>query len=179
MTPEFPDGVRLVELGPVGDPAAVPDVVATALGVTPQAGMSVTVSVAHALSERRMLVVLVAIGPQDVRDRLGDRFTDRDKTAVAILGTVAQVAGGDVGGPSSFKAACAASAVFAAVAAAAAAALAAAAAAATANSTAAIRAAARSSSFGAAAGKLNGLTMALSTHTRPAADRRPSKLAAT
>ena len=36
--PEFPDGVWLVELAPVGDPAALPDAVATALGVTPQAG---------------------------------------------------------------------------------------------------------------------------------------------
>ena len=31
---EFPDGVWLVELAPVGDPAAVPDAVATVLGVT-------------------------------------------------------------------------------------------------------------------------------------------------
>ena len=35
---EFPDGVWLVELAPVGDPAAVPDAVATVLGVTPQGG---------------------------------------------------------------------------------------------------------------------------------------------
>ena len=37
---EFADGVWLVELAPVGDPAAVPDAVATALGVTPQAGLT-------------------------------------------------------------------------------------------------------------------------------------------
>ena len=32
LVAEFPDGVWLVELAPVGDPAAVPDVVATAWG---------------------------------------------------------------------------------------------------------------------------------------------------
>ncbi len=55
---EFPDGVWLVELAAVGDPAAVPDVVATALGVTAQAGMSVTAAVAQALAGRRLLMVL-------------------------------------------------------------------------------------------------------------------------
>ena len=40
LTGEFSDGVWLVELAPVGDPAAVPDVVATTLGVTPRPGMS-------------------------------------------------------------------------------------------------------------------------------------------
>ena len=38
LTSEFPDGVWFVELAPVGDPAAVPDAVATALGVTPRPG---------------------------------------------------------------------------------------------------------------------------------------------
>ena len=42
LTGEFGDGVWLIELAPVGDPAAVPDAVTTGLGVTPQAGMSVT-----------------------------------------------------------------------------------------------------------------------------------------
>jgi predicted ATPase/class 3 adenylate cyclase len=54
----FADGVWLVELAPVGDPAAVPDAVATALGVTPQAGSSVADSIAQALSGRQMLVVV-------------------------------------------------------------------------------------------------------------------------
>ena len=58
LTGEFADGVWLVELAPVGDPAAVPDVVATVLGVTPQAGMSVTASIVQALSGRRLLIVL-------------------------------------------------------------------------------------------------------------------------
>jgi predicted ATPase len=53
----FADGVWLVELAPVGDPAAVADAVAIALGVTVQAGSSVADSVAAALSGREMLVV--------------------------------------------------------------------------------------------------------------------------
>jgi predicted ATPase len=58
LTGEFPDGVWLVELAPVGDPVAVPDVVATALGVTSQAGLTVTESLAQARSGRRLLLVL-------------------------------------------------------------------------------------------------------------------------
>jgi len=58
LVPDFPDGVWLVELAPVGDPAAVPDAVATALGMTQQAGLTVTASIAKALTGRRLLVVL-------------------------------------------------------------------------------------------------------------------------
>ena len=58
LVTEFPDGVWLVELAPVGDPAAVPDAVATVLGVTPQAGVTVGDSIAQALSGRRLLMVL-------------------------------------------------------------------------------------------------------------------------
>jgi predicted ATPase len=50
--------VWLVELAPVGDPDAVADAVASALGVTPHAGSSVADSVAAALSGRQMLVVV-------------------------------------------------------------------------------------------------------------------------
>lgn len=57
LVPEFADGVWLVELAPVGDPVAVPDAVATALGLTPQPGMSVTDSIAEGLAGRRLLVV--------------------------------------------------------------------------------------------------------------------------
>ena len=58
LVPGFGDGVWLVELAPVGDPGAVPDVVATALGITQQPGRTVTESVAEALAGRRLLVVL-------------------------------------------------------------------------------------------------------------------------
>ena len=57
LVPEFGDGVWLVELAPVGDPPAVPDAVATALGITPQPGRSVTASIAETLAGRRLLVV--------------------------------------------------------------------------------------------------------------------------
>jgi predicted ATPase len=58
LTGEFLDGVWLIELAPVVDPGAVPDAVATALGVTTPAGNSIGASVAQALSGRRLLVVL-------------------------------------------------------------------------------------------------------------------------
>src|SRR3954447_1095226 len=58
LAAEFSDGVWLVELAPVGDPNAVPDVVATALGVTAQAGPTVTDSIVQALSGRPLLIVL-------------------------------------------------------------------------------------------------------------------------
>jgi class 3 adenylate cyclase len=57
LVAEFPDGVWLIELGPVGDPAALPDAVATVLGVTPQAGMSVAGSVVAALAGRHRLLI--------------------------------------------------------------------------------------------------------------------------
>jgi predicted ATPase/class 3 adenylate cyclase len=55
---EFPDGVWLVELAPVGDPDAVSDTVATAVGLVPQPGLSMTASIAEALTGRRSLLVL-------------------------------------------------------------------------------------------------------------------------
>ena len=58
LTSKFADGVWFVELAPVGDPAALPDAVATALGVTAQTGMTLTESLAVALSGRRLLIVL-------------------------------------------------------------------------------------------------------------------------
>jgi predicted ATPase len=58
LVPDFGDGVWLVELAPVGDPAALPDAVATALGITRQAGLSVSDSIVQSLSGRRLLLVL-------------------------------------------------------------------------------------------------------------------------
>ncbi len=55
---DFPDGVWLVELAPVGDADAVPDAIASALGITPQGGVRVIDAVAEALAGRRMLVVV-------------------------------------------------------------------------------------------------------------------------
>ena len=54
----FPDGVWLVELAPVGDPDAVPDAIANALGVTPQGDSAVIDVVAEAVAGRRLLIVI-------------------------------------------------------------------------------------------------------------------------
>lgn len=53
----FPDGVYLIELAAVGDPTAVPDVVATALGITQRPGMTVSESIAAALEARHRLLI--------------------------------------------------------------------------------------------------------------------------
>ena len=54
---DFPDGVWVIELAAVGDPAAVPDAAAAVLGIAQQAGMSVADSVAAALEGRSRLLV--------------------------------------------------------------------------------------------------------------------------
>ncbi len=54
---DFPDGVFVIELAAVGDPAAVPEAVAAVLGVTQQPGLSVAESVAAALEGRSRLLV--------------------------------------------------------------------------------------------------------------------------
>jgi predicted ATPase len=79
---EFPDGAWLVELAPVGDPGALPDAVATALGVTAQAGLTVTESIAQALSGRRLLIVL------DNCEHVLDAAAELVETIVARSATV-------------------------------------------------------------------------------------------
>ena len=54
---DFPDGVFVIELAAVGDPAAVPEAAAAVLGITQQPGMSVAASVATALEGRSRLLV--------------------------------------------------------------------------------------------------------------------------
>ena len=58
LVPEFPDGVWLVELAPVGEPDVVPNAVAAVLGVAAEAGSPLTEVIARALSRRRLLLVL-------------------------------------------------------------------------------------------------------------------------
>jgi predicted ATPase/class 3 adenylate cyclase len=70
LADEFLDGVWLFELAAVTDPAAVPDAVATVLGVTQQPGKSVTASVAAALEGRVRL--LVFDNCEHVRDAAAD-----------------------------------------------------------------------------------------------------------
>jgi predicted ATPase/DNA-binding CsgD family transcriptional regulator len=58
LADEFPDGTWLVELAPVGDPDAVPDAIATALGITPQGDARVIDTVAEAVAGRRLLILV-------------------------------------------------------------------------------------------------------------------------
>ena len=53
----FPDGAFVIELAAVGDPTAVPDSVAAVLGITQQAGLTVTESIAAALQGRSRILV--------------------------------------------------------------------------------------------------------------------------
>ncbi len=57
LADEFPDGVWFFELAAVTDPAAVPDAVASVLGIIQQPGKTVTESVASALEGRSRLLV--------------------------------------------------------------------------------------------------------------------------
>jgi predicted ATPase len=57
MKDGFPDGVWVIELAAVGDPAAVPEAAAAVLGVTQQPGLTVAKSVAAALEGRSRLLV--------------------------------------------------------------------------------------------------------------------------
>jgi predicted ATPase len=54
---DFPDGVWVIELASIGDPAAVPEAVAAVLGIVQQPGMSLADSVAAALEGRSRLLV--------------------------------------------------------------------------------------------------------------------------
>ncbi|MGZ4765184.1 MAG: ATP-binding protein, partial [Ilumatobacteraceae bacterium] len=58
MADEFPDGVWLVELAPVGDPSSVPAAIATALGITPQGDAELIDTVAEAVAGRRLLLLV-------------------------------------------------------------------------------------------------------------------------
>ena len=87
LADEFPDGVWLFELAPVGDPDAVPDAVAAILGVTQQPGKSVSESVATALDGRVRLLVIDNC--EHVLDATGDLIDAilAHSTTVKILAT--------------------------------------------------------------------------------------------
>jgi non-specific serine/threonine protein kinase len=55
---EFPSGVWLVELGPLSDPALVPQTLISALGLREQPGEALLVTLARALATRKLLLVL-------------------------------------------------------------------------------------------------------------------------
>ncbi len=83
---EFPDGVWLVELAPVGDPAAVADATAVVLGVNAQAGTSVVETVARTLSGRQLLVVDNCEHVLDAAAELVEAILAHT-TAVAVIAT--------------------------------------------------------------------------------------------
>jgi predicted ATPase/class 3 adenylate cyclase/DNA-binding NarL/FixJ family response regulator len=58
MADEFPDGVWLVELAPVGDPSSVHAAIATALGITPQGDVELINTVAETVAGRRLLLLV-------------------------------------------------------------------------------------------------------------------------
>src|SRR4029077_5171383 len=51
-------GVWAIGLAPVGDPTSVPDAVATAMGVSPMAGSTITGAIVKAVRGQRVLIVL-------------------------------------------------------------------------------------------------------------------------
>ena len=58
LAEEFPDGVWMVELAAVSDADAVPDAIASALGITLRGDVPVIDTVAEAVSGRRLLIVI-------------------------------------------------------------------------------------------------------------------------
>jgi hypothetical protein len=58
LAAEFPDGVWVVELASVGDPASVPAAVATTLGITPQGETPLVDTIAETLTGRRLLLLV-------------------------------------------------------------------------------------------------------------------------
>ena len=99
---DFPDGVWVIELAPVGDPAAVPEAVAAVLGITQQPGMSLADSVAAALEGRSRLLVFdncehvldaAADMIEAILAALGDREDPRDQPRGAAAGRRTTLAG--------------------------------------------------------------------------------------
>jgi predicted ATPase len=58
VTPDYPDGVWLVELASLSDPTLVSQFVAVVLGVPEQPGRPLLTTLANALRPRRLLLVL-------------------------------------------------------------------------------------------------------------------------
>ena len=78
----FPDGVFVIELAAVTDPAALPEAVAAVLGIIQQPGLSLTASVAAALEGRRRLLVF------DNCEHVLDAAADIIETIIAYSDTV-------------------------------------------------------------------------------------------
>jgi predicted ATPase len=80
---EFPDGVWVIELAPVGDPAVVPEAVAAVLGIAQQPGMNLADSIAAAQEGRTRLLVF------DNCEHLVDAAAEMIEKILAYSATVA------------------------------------------------------------------------------------------
>ncbi len=86
----FPDGVWVIELAPVADPAALPEAFAAVLGIIQQPGLSLADSVAAALEGRsRLLVVDNCEHVLDAAAEMIESILARS-TTVSILATSRQ-----------------------------------------------------------------------------------------
>jgi predicted ATPase/class 3 adenylate cyclase len=84
---DYADGVWVIELAPVGDPGAVPEVVAATMGITQQPGLSMAESIARALEGRSRL--LVFDNCEHILDAAGDMIEAifAHSSTVAVLAT--------------------------------------------------------------------------------------------
>lgn len=87
LASRFGDGVWMIELASVGDPASIPDAIAHALGVMPHGDEDVIDTVSEAVSGRRMLLVIdncehVATAAASAIQRILDR-----SSSVSVLAT--------------------------------------------------------------------------------------------
>ena len=58
LRPEYPDGVWFVELAAIGDAGAVPDTIASSLGIQERSGQTVADALVAALRTKMLLLVL-------------------------------------------------------------------------------------------------------------------------
>ena len=58
LSDDFPDGVWLIELAAVADPASVPAAIASAMGITPQGDVQLIDTIADTVAGRRLLLVV-------------------------------------------------------------------------------------------------------------------------
>jgi predicted ATPase len=86
LTDIFLDGVWVIELASVGDPAAVPEAVAAVLGIVQQPGLRLTDSIAATLEGRSRLLVL------DNCEHLLDAAADLVEVILAASSTVKVIA---------------------------------------------------------------------------------------
>ena len=84
---DYADGVWVIELAPVGDPGAVPEVVAATMGITQQPGLSMPESITRALEGRSRL--LVFDNCEHILDAVGDIIEAifAHSSTVAVLAT--------------------------------------------------------------------------------------------